>query len=69
MKKFLIVIFLFFAFQMSVYSQCAVCKATVESNHDKPSKGLNNGIVYLAAMPFIFIGVIGYRWWKSQKDN
>jgi len=32
-----------------------------------PATGLNGGILYLAAMPFLIFGYIGYRWWKSNR--
>lgn len=52
------------------YSQCAVCKTTIASSADQESaKGLNGGIIYLAAMPLIFMGFIGYRVWKQQQER
>ena len=34
---------------------------------EKPAQGLNSGILYLMAMPFVIVGVIGFRWWKNNK--
>lgn len=33
---------------------------------EKPAKGLNAGILYLALTPFVLVGFIGYRWWKRN---
>lgn len=58
-------------FVPDVDAQCAMCKATVESNLDEKSskigKGLNTGILYLMAIPYILFGVIGYYWYKASK--
>jgi len=55
------------------FAQCAMCKATVESNLENGSsqigKGLNTGILYLMAIPYILFGVIGYYWYKSSKKE
>jgi len=34
----------------------------------KPAKALNTGIIYLAVAPLAIFGLIGYRWWKSNKE-
>ncbi len=67
-KKIALFLFLVLA-SCSAYSQCAVCKTTIASSADKESaKGLNGGILYLAAMPLVFMGIIGYKVWRQQKD-
>lgn len=67
-KRLAIVLILCMA-AFGAYSQCAVCKTTISSSADKESaKGLNGGILYLAAMPLLFMGFIGYKVWKQNKD-
>jgi hypothetical protein len=34
---------------------------------EKPAKGMNAGILYLAFTPFVIVGYIGYRWWKNNR--
>ena len=59
------------------YSQCAMCRATVESNVGTGSKepenevgsGLNTGILYLMVIPYILIGTVGFLWYKSNKKK
>jgi hypothetical protein len=34
---------------------------------DKPAQGFNSGIIYLMAIPYVAMGVIGYKWWKSNR--
>lgn len=63
----LIVLFGLLLFMMIVqdgFSQCAMCKAAAESNleHDPKSiaRGLNKGILFLMAIPYVIVGII-YR--------
>jgi hypothetical protein len=46
-----------------------MCTKTAAQLGEKPALGLNNGILYLMLTPFIVIGVIAYRWWKSQEKE
>jgi hypothetical protein len=68
--KFLLIIFIV-ALSISfnaANAQCAMCTKTAQQMGEKPAKGLNSGILYLMFTPFCIVGVIGYRWWKSNKD-
>lgn len=54
------------------YGQCAMCRATVESNvvtAKGAGKGLNNGILYLMSIPYIIFSVIAFFWYKSSRGN
>lgn len=43
------------------YSQCAMCRASLESTGDTAkAQGINDGIVYLMAIPYILVGIAGY---------
>jgi len=48
-------------------AQCSICTKTAQQMGNGPAAGLNAGILYLAAMPFLIFSYIGYRWWKSNK--
>lgn len=50
------------------FSQCSICTKTAQQLGEKPAKALNSGIVYLAATPLAILGIIGFRWWKANKD-
>ncbi|WP_274474690.1 hypothetical protein [Mangrovimonas aestuarii] len=42
-------------------AQCAMCRAVLESDQDQSAaEGINNGIVYLMAIPYILVAGIGY---------
>ncbi|WP_298237557.1 hypothetical protein [uncultured Algibacter sp.] len=56
---------IFFLFSMFVSlntsAQCAMCRAVLESEGNKTvAEGINDGIVYLMAIPYILVGGIGY---------
>ncbi|MCX2738956.1 hypothetical protein [Pontibacter anaerobius] len=59
------------------YSQCAMCRATVESNvgtgsdasDNEVGSGLNMGILYLMVVPYILIGTVGFLWYKNSRKN
>ena len=59
---------LFLSLGLSVAAQCSLCTKTAQQLGHKPAKGLNQGIVYLMVAPFAIVGVVGYRWWKSDKE-
>ena len=50
-------------------AQCSICTKTAQQLGEKPAKGLNAGILYLAAAPYAIICYIAYRWWKNYKKN
>jgi hypothetical protein len=54
----------------NVHAQCSICTRTAQQLGEKPAKGLNAGILYLAFTPLLLIGFIGYKFYKrnSQKD-
>ena len=71
MKKvllvFILVVGLLLWTQSDVNAQCSICTKTAQQLGEKPAKGLNSGIVYLAFAPFAIVGYIGYRWWKNNR--
>jgi hypothetical protein len=61
-----ITLFLISATQSS--AQCSICTKTAQQLGEKPAKGLNSGILYLAFAPFAIAAYVGYRWWKTNKE-
>lgn len=62
---------LFLAAPASTLAQCPMCKAAVESGHgDEPNalaEGLNTGIMYLFALPYLSFMVIGFFFYLGYK--
>ena len=53
----------------SSYSQCAMCKAVVESGDQSMAEGVNNGISYLMVFPYLLIGVLFYTLYRYKKNQ
>ena len=61
---FLLIIVLFFT--TSVEAQCAMCRAVLESEEgQEAAKGINDGIIYLMAIPYLLIGGLGFLIYKK----
>jgi hypothetical protein len=54
---------------MTAAAQCSLCTKTAQQLGEGPAKGLNNGILYLALTPLLIIGILGYRWWRSNRGQ
>ena len=55
-----------------VQAQCPMCKTSLEANRKDNDKavgnGINNGILYLLAMPFVMVGgVAGLYIYRNRK--
>lgn len=69
MKKYLFILFItaFSFVTADGNAQCSICTKTAQQMGERPAKALNTGIVYLAILPLAIFGIIGYRWWKSER--
>jgi hypothetical protein len=65
-KYILIAAFMLLLFE-DAYAQCAMCKAVVENGDQSMAEGINSGITYLMAFPYILIGVLFYFLYKHYK--
>lgn len=58
---------------VSVLAQCAMCRAALENNVSNGNigiaAGINFGILYLFAAPYIFVALIGYLWYRTSRNN
>ena len=53
-------------------AQCPMCRMTVESNlkaGGTAGRGLNRGILYMLAMPYLLVGTMGYFWWRNRRQE
>ena len=54
------------------FSQCAMCRSVAESGHsndNSAARGLNKGILYLLAIPYLLGGVGALVWYKNRKKS
>jgi len=67
---FLSLILIIFQLHVAI-AQCAMCRASVESNvsdgDTSVGAGLNMGILYLFVAPYLIMMTIGFFWYRSAK--
>ena len=52
--------------------QCAMCRAVVEQGGEEVAEGINSGIVYLMAFPYVIVAVASilfYRKWRRSASG
>jgi hypothetical protein len=75
MKRFLIFMVLILSVVSSIETsaQCAMCRTTLENNISQGNPGIaagiNFGILYLLATPYVAIAVIGFFWFRLSRRN
>jgi hypothetical protein len=66
----LILVCLFAFISVEAWSQCAMCRAALESQADsKKAEAVNDGIVYLMVFPYLLVGVIGFWIYQLNKKR
>jgi hypothetical protein len=50
-------------------AQCSICTKTTQQLGEKPARGMNTGILYLAFAPFAIVGYIALRWVRNNKEE
>lgn len=67
------IVFILFSifFSFSASAQCAMCRASLESEGNTvKAEAVNDGIVYLMGIPYVLVGVVGYivyRMYRKKK--
>ncbi|MDQ8004630.1 MAG: hypothetical protein REI64_07490 [Pedobacter sp.] len=75
MKKVLAILLFFLMLivaQPNANAQCAMCTVNAEQgvkNGNTQSKGLNSGVLYLLAIPFLLAGGVGVLWYTSYRKK
>ena len=68
MKNKIIITFLFILFSIPIFSQCAMCRAVLESSENEGlAEGINNGIMYLAFLPYVIVFFMIFFVYKKFK--
>ena len=63
-----LLILLFLLFSNYIYAQCAMCRAVLESSENEGmAEGINNGIVYLAFLPYLLVFFIIFFVYRKFK--
>ena len=72
MNKVSLIFFLFVFGTAKLNAQCAMCKAAVETNlkdGGSAGAGLNQGILYLMAMPYIAMLLFGLVYYLQKRKK
>lgn len=57
----------FLLFSLYGNAQCAMCRASLESEGDMAKgEAVNNGIVYLMAIPYLLVALVGYYVYRTR---
>jgi len=51
------------------FGQCAMCRAVVEQGGEEVAEGINSGIVYLMAFPYILVATAFYLFYRNWKRS
>lgn len=57
----------YFLLPIASKAQCAMCRAALETEEGGvKAEAVNDGIVYLMAIPYILVGVLGYAIYRLK---
>ncbi len=57
-------------FFIKTNAQCAMCRAVLESGDDQSAaEGINDGIMFLMAVPYVLVAVIGFFVYKTFNNS
>lgn len=68
----ILLLMLFLGLSLPADAQCAMCKAVAETSRDGGSSvadGLNQGILYLMAIPYVLMGAVGFALHRHRKGK
>ena len=66
MKRYIIFFLLTLFFFLKTNAQCAMCRAVLESEEGQTAaEGINDGIVYLMAIPYLLVAGLGFFIYKK----
>ena len=73
-KRAIFIILLIISASLNGLAQCAMCRATLETNVSNGSEtvlsaNLNFGILYLFLAPYIIIAAVGFFWYRRSQKN
>ncbi|MFT6795569.1 MAG: hypothetical protein ACJART_000704 [Maribacter sp.] len=69
-KTFVLLVFiLVLLLPETIEAQCAMCRAVLESEGSgRTAEGINNGIVYLMAIPYVLVAGLFYFIYRKMRS-
>lgn len=73
-KSILLLLLVWMFTSSTSFGQCAMCRATLETNvsngsQEQLASTLNFGIMYLFAAPYLLVATVGYIWYKQSRKT
>lgn len=72
-KKIFLLMLVFGLMSQVSWAQCAMCRATVDSNLSEGrgviGTGINFGIVYLFLTPYLLVATMVFLWYRNGKKE
>ncbi len=73
-KTFLIFSFISLLAASNTIAQCAMCRATLETNvsngsQEQLASTLNFGIMYLFTAPYLLVAAVGFIWYRQSRKQ
>lgn len=68
-RALLLLVLLTLGSMMDLEAQCVMCKAVAEDSAAEGAvgRGINQGILYIMAVPYVLLGILGYLVFKKWK--
>ncbi len=64
--------FMLVSISVPANGQCPMCKLSAEQNlkmGGTAGKGLNRGILFMFAMPYLIVGTLGFYWIRNKRKE
>ena len=70
MNRIILILLIFVLSSTESYAQCSMLSAIMETDQQyEAAKGLNRGIVYLMSIPYILVGLIIWKIYRTNKAS
>ena len=68
-RALLLLMLLTLGSMVDLEAQCVMCKAVAEDSAAEGAvgRGINQGILYIMAVPYVLLGILGYLVFKKWK--
>jgi len=70
MNRVILILLIFVMSSTESFAQCSMLSAIMETDQQyEAAKGLNRGIVYLMSIPYILVGLIIWKIYRTNKAS
>ena len=70
MNRVILILLIFVLSSTESFAQCSMLSAIMETDQQyEAAKGLNKGIVYLMSIPYILVGLIIWKIYRTNKAS